>query len=323
MNSVDLLIAAVLLLAAVSGIRTGFVASLYSLVSWLIALVVALVLSGPGAAAVVELTGIAAPVARAVAFIAILIAAETALRLVGGSVVRPAVGALHRSAPMAAIDRALGVVPAAARALIVLAIGLAAALVLPVGNDVRAAIDGSRLARVLIAEVSRVQPYLEPLVGDPSGTPLFVTRVGADERQELDLPDELDLEADPDAERQMVELVNEERVARGLAPLALDPRLVPVARAHSTEMFELEYFSHESPVTGSPFDRLDAAGIAYRRAGENLAYAHSVTVAHGGLMDSPGHRENILRPEFTHIGVGVVSAGPYGRMFTQLFLTPP
>jgi uncharacterized protein YkwD len=87
-------------------------------------------------------------------------------------------------------------------------------------------------------------------------------------------------------------------------------------------MFKLKYFAHQSPVSGSPFDRLKAAGVTYARAGENLAYAQSVSVAHRGLMQSQGHRENILRPEFTNIAIGVISAGPYGRMFTQLFVTP-
>ncbi len=120
----------------------------------------------------------------------------------------------------------------------------------------------------------------------------------------------------------MLRLLNEERTSRGLAALELDPRLVPIARQHSEEMFRLKYFGHQSPVNGSPFDRLAAAKISYTRAGENLAYAHSVAVAHRGLMDSQGHRENILRPEFTRIGIGVISAGSYGRMFTQLFITP-
>jgi uncharacterized protein YkwD len=87
-------------------------------------------------------------------------------------------------------------------------------------------------------------------------------------------------------------------------------------------MFKLKYFSHESPVAGSPFDRLMAAHVSYTRAGENLAYAQSVAVAHRALMDSPGHRANILRPEFTRIGIGVIQAGIYGRMITQLFITP-
>jgi uncharacterized protein YkwD len=213
------------------------------------------------------------------------------------------------------------VIPAVLRALVVTAIGLAALIVLPVGNDVRGAIDASRLGSALVSEVAAVQPYLGRLLGNEAGA-LFVTKVDADQQQALDLPDGLSLEADPQAEQQMLGLVNEERVKVGLSPLVLDQRLVPVARQHSQEMFELKYFGHRSPVTGSPFDRLDSAGISYTRAGENLAYAQSVIVAHRGLMQSEGHRENILRPEFERIGIGVISAGAYGRMFTQMFLSP-
>ncbi len=290
--------------------------------SWVVSLVLAFALLGAVAEAVIALTGLAAPAARAIGFVLVLLAIEGAFALLARSVVTPLVASVHAVPGGAIADRALGVIPSVLRALVITAIGLAALLVLPVGNDVRGAIDGSRLGRALVSEVAAVQPYLGQLLGD-EGSGLFVTRIDADQIQQLDLPDDLDLEADAQAEAQMLALVNEARAEIGLRPLALDPRLVPVGRAHSTEMFRLRYFGHISPVTGSPFDRLAAAGITYSRAGENLAYAHSVAVAHRGLMESPGHRANILRPEFTRIGIGVISAGPYGRMFTQVFLTPP
>jgi uncharacterized protein YkwD len=172
------------------------------------------------------------------------------------------------------------------------------------------------------AGVAAYGPELASLASQLGGSSLFVTKVGEDQTEQLALPDELAMAPDPVAERQLFDLVNEERTTRGLAILAWDERLVSVARAHSEEMFALKYFSHESPVNGSPFDRLKAAGITYTRAGENLAYAQSIAVAHRALMESPGHRENILRPEFTRIGIGVISAGAYGRMVTQLFITP-
>jgi uncharacterized protein YkwD len=65
-------------------------------------------------------------------------------------------------------------------------------------------------------------------------------------------------------------------------------------------------------------DRLEAAGITYVVAGENLALAATATDVHTGLMGSPGHRENILRPEFRRVGVAVV-AGPLGLMTVQVF----
>jgi uncharacterized protein YkwD len=117
----------------------------------------------------------------------------------------------------------------------------------------------------------------------------------------------------------MLDLVNGERTRARLRPLAADERLRQVARAHSLEMFELDYFSHSSPTSGSPFDRMHAAGIPFVVAGENLAYAPNVDIAHQGLMNSPGHRANILRPEFGRVGIGVIRSLVQGSMFTQDF----
>ena len=86
----------------------------------------------------------------------------------------------------------------------------------------------------------------------------------------------------------MLDLVNMERASAGLRPLVADDQLREVARAHSLEMFQSDYFSHTSPTAGSPFDRMHAAGISFVVAGENLAYAPNVQVAHQGLMASPG-----------------------------------
>jgi len=321
MNPVDLLLIAIVVLAAIRGLRAGFVTATYSLITWITALLVALTLQGP-TAALLGRAGLTSTIGRVVGFIAVLLVLETLFGLLGRLLIAPLVRALHRSRVAAAADRVLGVIPATLRVLVIAAVALAAALVLPVGNDVRTAIDGSRIAQVLVAQVSRLQPQLGALSSESDGAPLFVTKLGADDTQKLDLPDALTLSPDPEAEQQLFALVNQERTALGLGALAWDPRLVPVARAHAVEMFRLKYFSHQSPVDGSPFDRLAAAKISYRRAGENLAYAHSVAAAHRGLMESPGHRENILHPEYTRIGIGVISAGPYGRMFTQLFLTP-
>ncbi len=304
------------------GIRAGFIATLYGLVSWLLSLLLAFGLLGGASKIVVDLTGMAAPAARAIGFVIVLLAVEGVFALGGRFVVWPLVRVVHATAAGRSLDRALGIVPSILRALVVTSIGLASLVVLPVGNDVRNAIDGSRLGRALVSGVAAAQPYLGQLLGNEAGA-LFVTKIDADRRQELDLPADLVLEPDPPAETQMLALLNEERTTVGLRPLTIDQRLVPVARQHSEEMFRLRYFGHQSPVKGSPFDRLDAAGIKYSRAGENLAYAQSVVVAHRGLMASEGHRENILRPEFTRVGIGVIGAGPYGRMFTQMFLTPP
>lgn len=322
MNAIDILIVAAVVLALVSGIRAGFVRTLYGLITWIVAIPGALILQGPLGILLVR-AGVAAALARTLAFVAVLLVIEIGFTVVGARVILPFARGLHRERLFGLVDRAFGVIPSVLRTLVIVAVALAAAIVLPVGSDVRAAIDGSRLAQGLIAQVSAVQPALEAVAGGPEdGAPLFVTRLGADQTEKLDLPNGLVLVPDPDSEQEMLRLLNQERTSRGLTALTLETRALPVARQHSEEMFQLKYFGHQSPVLGSPFDRLMAAKISYTRAGENLAYAHSVAIAHRGLMDSPGHRENILRPEFTRVAIGVISAGPSGRMFTQLFITP-
>ena len=96
--------------------------------------------------------------------------------------------------------------------------------------------------------------------------------------------------------------------------------LTRLARLKSQDMINLNYFAHQSPTYGSPFDMMKAAGVTYRYAGENLAGAPTVEQAHTGLMNSPGHRANILNPNFTHIGIGAITGGRYGMMFTQMFV---
>ena len=139
-----------------------------------------------------------------------------------------------------------------------------------------------------------------------------------DERVELGFKVE-SVRARPDLEAQMLELVNAERAAAGLGPVAPDPELTEVARAHSADMFARGYFAHVSPDGLDPFDRMKRAGVTFRTAGENLALAPTVRIAHTGLMNSPGHRANILRPPFGRVGIGIMDGGRRGLMVTQNF----
>lgn len=85
-------------------------------------------------------------------------------------------------------------------------------------------------------------------------------------------------------------------------------------------MITNNYFGHTSPVYGTPFDMMKAQGITYHAAGENLAGDQTVLSAHTNLMNSAGHRANILSTNYTKIGIGIVKGGPYGYMFTQEFI---
>ena len=123
----------------------------------------------------------------------------------------------------------------------------------------------------------------------------------------------------PDLEAEMLELVNQERAANGLAPLEADPELTEVARRHSADMFARGYFSHYTPEGKDPFDRMRESNVSFRNAGENLALAPTLQIAHTGLMNSPGHRANILRPQFGRVGIGILNGGRRGLMISQEF----
>lgn len=119
-------------------------------------------------------------------------------------------------------------------------------------------------------------------------------------------------------EKTMAGLVNADRKASGLPPLEWDWELANVARAHSLDMATHNFFSHRSPTTGMAADRIFKAGLGASATAENLAKDFDVGAAQSHLMQSPGHRKNILAREYDRIGVGVVERGGY-LWFTQNF----
>ncbi|MFF0200473.1 CAP domain-containing protein [Streptomyces sp. NPDC005017] len=121
-------------------------------------------------------------------------------------------------------------------------------------------------------------------------------------------------------EAEVVALTNRERASAGLPPLAADPLLTRAAQAHSADMVARDFYSHTSPEGSGPRDRAVAVGAVRRSTGENIACGQrSAAEVVTGWMNSPGHRANILRPEFTHIGIGFAGGGRAGTYWTQLF----
>ncbi|QXE02469.1 CAP domain-containing protein [Terribacillus sp. DMT04] len=119
-------------------------------------------------------------------------------------------------------------------------------------------------------------------------------------------------------EQQVVELTNQERAKNGLSPLKADVELSKVARAKSQDMADNGYFDHNSPTYGSPFDMMKSFGISYKTAGENIAQGQKTPEeVVQAWMNSQGHRENIMNPDYTNIGVGYVENGNY---WTQQFI---
>lgn len=320
---IDTILLIALALAALAGLATG--ALRVALGALCTGVVIALMLAGYGplAGLLERALGLGARPAMLVAFGALaLLGQAIAVGLVQRPF-RPLLRLSRERAPARALDALLGL---AAGGLVggILAGLLLAPLAISAPNlNLGTALRDARLAAPLLEANARLLQGLRvrELLGPAAETlalpaPLATNQTGRDLPFRLS-PDEL--VDDPVAEEELLALVNAERARAGLRPLALDPALVPVARAHAAEMFTLGYFAHESPVTGDPFDRMAAAGLGYVVAGENLAYAPDVPTVHRGLMNSPGHRANILNPDFGRLGIGIVRSRYHGLMVVQAF----
>jgi len=121
-------------------------------------------------------------------------------------------------------------------------------------------------------------------------------------------------------EQKMVDLINAERLKNGLSSLKADSSLAKVARTKAQDMADNSYFSHNSPTYGTPFEMLKKFGITYRAAGENIAGNSTVEKAQTALLNSAGHRANILSKNYDTVGIGIVNDKRYGKVFVQLFI---
>ena len=120
-------------------------------------------------------------------------------------------------------------------------------------------------------------------------------------------------------EQEVIRLVNEIRAENGLKALTYDWELSRVARFKSQDLKDNNYFAHNSPIYGTPFQMIRNFGISYRSAGENIAKGYATPQAVvNAWMNSSGHRANILNAGYTRIGVGYVAGGSY---WTQMFIS--
>ncbi len=121
-------------------------------------------------------------------------------------------------------------------------------------------------------------------------------------------------------EKEIFNLINQQRANHGLTALKVDEEVQRVARIKAEDMVANNYFSHTSPTYGSPFDMLKSFKISYKTAGENIAANSSNSGAVTAWMNSSGHKANILNSNFNYTGIGVVSSSKYGKIFVQMFM---
>lgn len=127
-------------------------------------------------------------------------------------------------------------------------------------------------------------------------------------------------------ELELEQAVNDFRTRHRLVPLEHSETLAEVARGHSRDMVARDYFEHDTPEGQDVADRVLAAGVSYRKVGENLAKIEGtrspVSQAMEGWMNSRSHRANLVTPEFEQGGVGVAIDADGAIYFTQVYLDP-
>ena len=121
-------------------------------------------------------------------------------------------------------------------------------------------------------------------------------------------------------EKELLRLINAERTKNGLSELKFSEELLKVARDKAKDLVDNNYFSHNSPTYGSPFDMMKSYGITYKTAGENIAGNSTLQGAVTAWMNSEGHRANILSNAYNYTGIGIVSSPKYGKVLVQMFI---
>ena len=315
-NPVDILLLAIVLLGAWSGWRRGFVFAALDLLTLAASLAAAFV----GYAYVTELVASMAPALgiwiAPLSFVAIFLLVHWILGLLVLGLTLKLPKQLHRNLA----NRLLGIAPGVVNGGVHAVVAAVLLLTLPLGARINSWAHDSKLANRFATPAEWVEVRLGPVFEPALQQLARMMTVQPDSREVVPLRFQVaKAEPRPDLELQMLELVNAERRAAGLNPVKPDPILTTVARAHSNDMFSRGYFSHYTPEGKDLGDRLQQARIGYLSAGENLALAPTLYTAHKGLMHSPGHRANILRPQFGRLGIGILDGGKHGLMVTQAF----
>lgn len=315
-NLVDIILIILVALSVLNGWHRGFILGLLDLVRWVGGLLVGLRYYQPVGRLIGAHTNWPEVWDMPVAFILTTAAAGAAIHLAGWALVRR----LSRDVHERRANRLLGLLPGAASGLVSAAIAAALLLAVPLPERFREWARESAIANRLAVYTEELESALSPIFDEAIAQTLNRLTVRPESDESVDLGFKVaETRARPELEAKMLELVNGERAAAGLGPVAHDPEMVEVARRHSVDMFARGYFSHVTPEGRSPFDRMRASDVQFRTAGENLALAPTLSIAHTGLMNSPGHRANILRPEFGRLGIGIMDGGSRGLMVTQNF----
>lgn len=316
MNLIDVLLLLIVVLAMWAGWAKGFILGITSLSVWLGSLLIGFFFYQDVSVLLNNIFPSLGVWNLPLAFILTIILSRILLSFILRKFVHHAAKDVHHTP----VNRALGIVPGLITGSVYAAIVAALLLSLPMWNGLAKEARESRIANQLGVQVAWLDEKFSPIFGEAAKETVNRIMVKPETGETVQLHYTFkNPQIRSDLEAQMLVLVNKERTERGLPPVKADPQMTMVARAHSRDMFARGYFSHYTPENKDPFDRMKKAGVKFLTAGENLALGRTLKICHEGLMNSPGHKANILNPAYGRLGIGVMDGGIYGLMISQEF----
>lgn len=316
MNWIDLLLIAIVLISIAAGWQRGFLAGSLELLGWILSVCFGMMFYPYVAKLFENYFSSLGIFILPVSLILVIILARLIVSVIINALLRATPPQAHRSS----LNHAAGMVPGFINGLIFAILTSALLLALPISNSVSNSARESVIANNFAMQVEWLNEKISPVFDKAINQSINKLTVEPESDEIVTLPFKTSVFKErPDLELKMLQLINNERKKVGLKPLSADTALRKVALAHSADMFKRGYFAHITPEGKDPFDRMREAHVRFYLAGENLALAQTLEIAHEGLMNSKGHRENILRPGFGRVGLGILDGGVFGIMVSQEF----
>ena len=315
---IDLGIIAIFIFYLIDGYRQGFIKNTLDLLGFMIALSIAFLANSFISNLLATKTDLPLSLSKIIAFLSIWLLVDIAYSIAIFFIYRP----IPKDIKEAQKNKIFGIIPAFFKATIIILLVLVFLTSIPIKESLtfKKETEKTKLARIFLDSSSPFSRPYQAVFGKGIEDLVNFFTLPTASKDTLALNYRVsDLKIDEDAENEMLLLINQERKNKGITELKMDDKLRSLARDHAKDMFSRGYFSHYTAEGLGPFERMKKAEIIYLYAGENLALAPDVSKAHQGLMESEGHRRNILNPNFNHIGLGVIDGDIYGKMFAQEF----
>lgn len=323
LNFIDILIIIAIISYAIEGYAIGFLASFIDFLSFAFSFIFALTFFGIVGSLLTRFFPIPQGFSNAIGFFIVAVLFEIIFNFVLKNLIS-SFSFFSKLAPKEGtnkkLNKFLGIIPSVLSAILLSSFVVSLIISLPFSVFLKHGISDSKMGNFLASNTQGFTKDWSNVFGGAINETLSFLTIEPKSSESVALKFKTsNISVDNDAEQKMLVLVNKERTSRGFKALLFDEPLAEVGRNHCSDMFKRGYFSHYTPEGASPFDRMVAAGINFNYAGENLALAPNVDLSMQGLMQSPGHKANILSTNFNRVGIGVIDGGIYGEMFCQEF----